>query len=50
MGIEMTLRISHYMLVASKVCGCHFNLFCMFSNFYQLNLHDGTCVALENLR
>jgi hypothetical protein len=33
-----------------KVCGCYLVHFCMFSNFYQLDLHKDICVALAILR
>ena len=35
---------------SSKLCGCYLVIFFMFSNFYQLDLHNTTRVVLVNLR
>ena len=35
---------------AFRVCGCYFGLLFMFSNFYRLDLHNKTWVAVANLR
>ena len=36
--------------LCSKVCGCYLIPFFMFSNFYQLELHNKAHVALANLQ
>ena len=44
------LRITNYKLEMFKICECQLIFFLVFSNFYQVDIDDETCVALANMR